>query len=207
MLLSFCRYICYNKLNNQKTGDFMAKKMKIITFFSTVITVFFSILYFNTKNKLTLSLMITFATISYHFIMRLFVGFVINLIFNNHINYQSKWFHISTTEEKLYKIFKVKKWKGKMATYNPENFDNKIHSWDEIAQAMCQAELVHELIIILSFVPIFASIPFDALWIFVITSVLSACFDALFVIIQRYNRPRIIKLIENSKKKRNFNKN
>ena len=78
--------------------------------------------------------------------------------------------------------------------------DSKIHSWDEIAQAMCQAELVHEVIIILSFLPIFAAIPFGALPVFVITSILSAGFDAMFVIMQRYNRPRIMKLIVDSKK-------
>lgn len=85
-----------------------------------------------------------------------------------------------------------------MATYDPSCFDSKIHTWDEIAQAMCQAELVHELIILFSFLPIFTAIPFGALPIFVITSVLAACFDAMFVIMQRYNRPRVLKLIDKS---------
>lgn len=59
------------------------------------------------------------------------------------------------------------------------------------------AELVHEIIVVLSFVPILASIPFGGLVVFVITSVLAACFDAIFIAIQRYNRPRIVKLINN----------
>jgi hypothetical protein len=90
----------------------------------------------------------------------------------------------------------VKKWKGKMPTYDPSFFDHNLHSWDEIAQAMCQAELVHEMIFVLSFFPILASIRFDALWVFLITSVLAADYDAMFVMMQRYNRPRIIKLIK-----------
>ena len=82
-----------------------------------------------------------------------------------------------------------------MPTFEPDCFDRTIHTWEEIAQAMCQAELVHEIIIVLSFLPVFAAIPFGALFAFVITSVLAACFDALFVIMQRYNRPRIVRLI------------
>ena len=87
-----------------------------------------------------------------------------------------------------------------MATYDPGCFDRRIHTCDEIAQATCQTELVHEIIIILSFMPILASIPFGALFVFVITSVLAACYDAVFVIMQRYNRPRIVKLIEKTEK-------
>ena len=132
--------------------------------------------------------------------MRLIIGWTINFIWNNHVDYQREWFHVSTREQKLYKKLNVKKWKRKMGTYDPACFDNKVHSWDEIAQATCQAELVHELIIVLSFIPIFAAVPFGALPVFVITSVLAAGFDAMFVIIQRCNRPRIIKLIHNSEK-------
>ena len=83
-----------------------------------------------------------------------------------------------------------------MPTYDPSLFDQTQKSWDEIAQASCQAELVHETIILLSFVPIVFSIWFGALAVFVITSVLAALFDTVFVIMQRYNRPRIIRLIK-----------
>ena len=68
----------------------------------------------------------------------------------------------------------------------------KTHTWDEIAQAMCQAELVHETIVILSFLPILAGIRFGAYPVFIITSVLAAAFDMMFVIMQRYNGPRIV---------------
>ena len=41
-----------------------------------------------------------------------------------------------------------------MATFDPTLFDPALHSWEEIAQAMCQAELVHVVIVVLSFVPL-----------------------------------------------------
>ena len=178
----------------------MAKRMKLIALFAAAITLFCVALYMHTGNGLSLTLAITFGTISYHFIMRLLVGLSIGLLLNNHVNYRRRWFQVSDAETKLYDKIKVKMWKGKMATYDPGCFDSRIHTWDEIAQAMCQAELVHEVIIVLSFVPVLASIPFGALLVFVITSVLSACYDAMFVIMQRYNRPRIVKLIEKAEK-------
>lgn len=173
----------------------MAKKIKLIALFAAVITLFFDVLYRNTGDELSLTLAITFGTVSYHFIMRLLVGFLINYLFDNHVDYRRRWFQVSDVEQKFYDKIKVKQWKGKMPTYDPMCFDRRIHTWDEIAQAMCQAEMVHEVIIILSFVPIFASIPFGSLFVFIITSVLAACYDAIFVIMQRYNRPRIMKLV------------
>lgn len=174
----------------------MARKMKRIALLSTLITAILVAWYGHKESSMILTSAITFGTISYHFIMRLLTGTVVNFLLNNRVDYRMRWFRVSSAEEKLYKKLNVKKWKGKMATYDPDCFDRKIHSWDEIARAMCQAELVHELIIVFSFLPVFAAIPIGALPVFVITSLLAACFDAMFVIMQRYNRPRIIKLIE-----------
>lgn len=173
----------------------MAKAMKLISLFSTFIFVIFVVVYRSTANDVAFTLAITFGTIAYHFIMRLLVGFVINLCLCNHVDYRAKWFRVSEAEQKIYKKLGVKKWKRRMPSYDPSSFDNTVHSWDEIAQAMCQAELVHELIIVLSFVPILASISFGALGVFVVTSILAAGFDAMFVIMQRYNRPRIVDII------------
>ena len=67
---------------------------------------------------------------------------------------------------------------------------------------MKAAELVHEVIIVLSFLPVTAAVPFGALPVFVITSLLATCVDAAFVMIQRYNRPRVVRLVKLSKGKR-----
>lgn len=161
--------------------------------FSPLLTMLFAVLYRNTEIDCILTLAITFGTISYYFIIRLFIGFVIDRLLNNQVDYRARWFQVDVAERKLYEKLKVKK---KMGTYAPDCFDRKIHSWDEIAQATCQAELVHAVIMVLSFVPVFASIPFGELRVFILTSVLAACYDAMFVVMQRYNRSRIVKLIE-----------
>ena len=127
----------------------MAKKMKAITLVSILMTFLCAVLYGYTKNELVFTLLITFGTISYHFVMRLFVGLVIDRLLDNHVDYRRRWFQVSDAEQKLYKSLKVKQWKGKMATYDSSCFDNRIHSWDEIAQAMCQAEVVHEVNVVI----------------------------------------------------------
>lgn len=177
----------------------MAKKMKTAAWLLALLTVFCAILHGKMKTDAMLAWTITLGTASYHIIMRLFVGFVIDSLFHNHVNYRLRWFQVSDAEQKLYEKLNVKRWKGKLGTYDPDCFDCKIHSWDEIAQATCQAELVHEWIMLFSFLPVFAAIRFGVWSVFVITSVLAACVDAMFVVIQRYNRPRILKLIEKSK--------
>ena len=139
---------------------------------------------------------ITCSTCFYHFAMRLLVGHSIDRIMKNKANYRKSWYQLRSFETRLYKLLKVKNWKRSMPTYDPSCFDPKLHSWDEIAQAMCQAEIVHEIIVCLSFLPLLAAIPFGSFPVFLITSLLSALYDLSFVIIQRYNRPRILKYLQ-----------
>ena len=140
-----------------------------------------------------LSITITMGVFSYHFLMRLLVGCIINKIFNNNISYNKPWFKTFKFEEKIYSFLKVKKWKKHIPTYNPQTFSLE-NTYSQIASATAQAELVHEIIIILGFLPVLLSIWFGDLAVFVITSVLAALIDLVFVILQRYNRPRILKI-------------
>ena len=176
----------------------MARIMKLTALFATFAALVCTVLYINIGNGLCFALAITFWTTAYHFLMRLIVGHLIDGILHNTVDYGRKWFRQSRFESALYSKLKVKKWKTRMPTYAPQNFDSRVHSWDEIAGAMCQAELVHEVIIVLSFLPVAASVFFGAFWVFFVTSLLAACYDGMFVIMQRYNRPRIIKLINKS---------
>lgn len=179
----------------------MAKKMKLTTVISFVITFFCVIAYITEDKDIFLTLAISFGTVAYHFIMRLAVGKTVDMIFHNKMDHNKKWFRVGESELRFYSLLRVRKWKSKMPTYDVSIFDPKIHSWDEIAGATCQSEVVHEIIMVFSFLPILASVWFGALPVFIITSVLSACFDCLFVIMQRYNRPRIIKVAERQRRK------
>lgn len=143
-----------------------------------------------------ISFAITFGTCFYHFAMRLTVGYLLNHIMHNKANYTKGWYQLKSFEIPMYKALQVKKWKSNMPTYDTSAFDPKLHTWEEIAQAMCQAELVHEIIVLFSFLPLLAAIPFGAFPVFLITSLSAALYDLSFVIIERYNRPRVLKLIQ-----------
>ncbi len=90
---------------------------------------------------------------------------------------------------------------GKMPTYEPEAFSLKKHSLEEIAQTMCQSEIVHEVIVMLSFLPLIEVLWFDSFFVFLSTSVASACFDMMFVIMQRFNRQRILNMIQREQRR------
>ena len=173
----------------------MAKVMKGAASISLLITILFAAVYF-LGSHWAMPFAITFGTCFYHFAMRLLVGQIIHRKMQNKAEYRKTWYQLRPFEHKLYRLLKVKSWKGKMPTYDPKVFDLRIHSWEEIAQAMCQAEIVHEVIVVLSFLPLLAAFPFGAFSVFFITSLLAALYDLTFVIMQRFNRPRIIKFIE-----------
>ncbi len=179
----------------------MAKAMKITAAGSCLMTLLFALLYCGCRGGALLTLAITFGTIAYHFCIRLLIGLIFSKTMRNKADYTKKWFQLGRVEKRLYDLLKVKAWKNRMPTYDGSLFDAKKHSWDEIAQATCQAELVHETIIVFSFLPIAASVRFGALPVFVITSVCAALFDSVFVIMQRYNRPRIVRMAERQNKK------
>ena len=128
--------------------------------------------------------------------MRLLVGLIFNLTMRNRADYTKSWYQVSNFENRIYKKLNVKKWKNRMPTYDASLFDVKVHSLQEIVLAMCQAVLVLVLIVVLSFVPIVAGVWFGAYPVFVITSALAAMLDLMFVMVQRYNRQRVIKLMK-----------
>ena len=170
-------------------------------------TAILSVLYMKTYYEVFLSLAITFGTISYHVVMRLLVGLAFCIVMKNRADYKKRWYHVSGHEMAVYERLNVKKWKRRMPTYDRTLFDPRLHTWEEIAQAMCQAELVHETIALLSFLPIIAGIWFGAYPVFVVTSVLAAGCDMSFVMMQRYNRQRIMTLLQRERQKKQMRTN
>ena len=147
------------------------------------------------KNETILWVGITAFTIMYHFWVRIIMGNVSKL-FKKHISYKQWWFKEKRFEKKLYKVLKVKSWKDKALTYNPESFSLKEHSLEEIANTMAKSEVDHWINELISISTMFFSIIWGEFFIFFITAIAAMIFDSQFIIIQRYNRPRIIKLLE-----------
>lgn len=180
----------------------MKKFLYTSTVFAVLLFAIFYAVFKFTQNDIAQILYITFMTFSYHFLMRLAVGLVIGKVRKRDFDYNSKWFQPKSFEKNLYKKLKVKKWKSHVPTWSPESFETKHHTLPEIVAAMCNAEVVHEIIIVLSFLPILFSIEYGVPAVFIITSIIAAAVDFVFVIVQRYNRPRIVRLIRKNIKEK-----
>lgn len=172
--------------------------MYILTAIFTMLTVLFSVLYLKFNTDLFITLSITFGTILYHFLMRLAVGVVVP----HNFKYTDKYFTEKSFEKSLYKALKVKKWKRFMPSYNPDSYSikNDVRSLEIIADTTCRNEIIHLVICLLSFVPVSFTAFFGAAAVFIITSVFSCMFDMIFVIMQRYNRPRLVRIINRKNK-------
>ncbi len=178
----------------------MKKNFLTTTLILGILTAIFIGVYFALRTELFLTLSISFATTFYHFFIRFLIGPIVTTIFKKHPKLCEKnWFNVSSFEQKFYSKLKVRRWKKYVPTYDKSQFDLTANSTEQIIKNMCDAEAVHEVIIIFAFLPIIATIWFGALEVFVITSIISAIIDTFFVVVQRYNRPRIIRFL-NSKK-------
>lgn len=183
-----------------------AKKSGSAIFMYCVIAITFVIaiicftLYYgkNYNNEIVLWTGIVAFTIMYHLWMRIIMGNVTKLF---KINYKQWWFKERKFEKKVYKFLRVKEWKGKALTYNPELFSLKDYSLEEIANTMTKAETDHWINEMISLSTLLFSIPWGELWIFSITAIAAMLFDAQFIVIQRYNRPRIVKILKREKRK------
>ena len=159
------------------------------------ITVALIVLYWRFQADWMLTCAISFGTTLYHFAMRLAVGFCVTL-FVKHFNHQSWWFCPRKWEAALYRKLKVRSWKKHLPTFAPEKFSTEFFTLPQIVQNMCEAEVVHEIIVVCSFLPL-AAVPLAGEFpVFLITSVAAGLLDCVFIIAQRYNRPRLVRIIE-----------
>ncbi len=154
---------------------------------------------FFTRSEFVLWTGIVAFTIMYHFWVRIIMGNVSKL-FKKHINYKQWWFKEKKFEKNLYKFLKVKKWKDKALTYNPESFSLKEHSLEEIVNTMAKSEVDHWINEVISLSTLLFAIPWGGFWAFFISAIFAMIFDSQFIIIQRFNRPRIVKLLERKEK-------
>ena len=173
----------------------MKKRMLLITAILLIGFAVFLPIFIVTQNAIIEALTITIGIALYHFVMRLAVGTIVDLVMKNQADYTNIWFREKSFERRLYKLIRVRGWKRYLPTYSPKTFDKNEKTVKEIIGATCQAEIIHEIIMVLSLLPIL-SIPFlGGAVATIITSVLALLFDSLFVILQRYNRPMLVRVM------------
>lgn len=165
--------------------------MNAVAAITCVATISLTALYFIIFEDWLLSAAITCGTTCYHFGMRLLVGALVPPVSGT-----ANWFRPRKWEAAFYRLLRVKSWKQHLPTYDPRQFSLKENTLEQVIRNMCGAEIVHEVIMVFSFLPLLAIPVFGAWPVFLITSVLAALFDSLFVIAQRYNRPRLERIFK-----------
>lgn len=180
----------------------MWKMVKKLVRVCVAVTAVLFLLYIQFGGTFWFTLAVASATGTYHIVMRRWVGNFWNAVLHNHADYQRRWFRVSRREMRLYQKLNVRRWKNKMPTNDPDSFNPKTHSWDELAQTTCQSELVHETSVVLSFAPLLVVPWTGGFPAFLISSILAAAVDTLFVMMQRYNRGRIVHLLEHQQARR-----
>ena len=169
-----------------KTHNHFPAVIKTAAVLLAVATTFLTIIHLYAPNSIVPAAAISCGTACYHFAMRLLVGALVPPIKGT-----SRWFRPWRWEAPLYRFLRVKSWKKHLPTYDPRQFSLREYTPQQVVCNMCGAEVVHEIIMLCSFLPLLMVPLFGEFWVFFITSLLSALFDSLFVMAQRYNRPRL----------------
>lgn len=174
----------------------MAKHVKILTLIFLSLFACFFVINLIFTSEIMLAITISLGVTAYHFTMRLVVGLIINGVFKNRINHTLWWFRERSFEKRLFSMLRVRRWKKFMPTYDQKHFDVENRGITYVLGATCQAEIVHEIIVLLAFLPLVLIHFFGSPWVFIITSIASALIDCPFIIIQRFNRPRLVYVLK-----------
>lgn len=136
------------------------------------------------------------AMVVYHMSIRFLAPAVLWVLLRKTYDYRCSWFQPRPWEPRLYRLLRVKQWKARAITYDPREFSFQLHSLEEIINNMCHAEAVHELTAVFSLLSMFFAIPLGSAAALFVTAILAAALDLSSVVIQRYNRPRLVKILE-----------
>lgn len=82
-----------------------------------------------------------------------------------------------------------------MITAKPYKFDIYKRSLTDILKSMMIAEKVHIICILISYLPLLLIVPYGSPLAFILTSFFASLIDLVYVVIQRYNIPRVLKII------------
>ena len=108
----------------------MKRKMLLITAFLAVALLITAGVFIATKSAVMEAAAISVGVTLYHFVMRLLVGAVVNLIMKNEADHNNIWFREKRLENKLYRLIGVRRWKKYIPSYSPDMFDiNKTKEW------------------------------------------------------------------------------
>ena len=185
---------------SKKTNSTTRKPIKKVALIIISIAVFLDLIcafhYFVLGQRKFYFFFVTFLMVLYHVLIRFLTPRVLGFLHKKPYNSNLWWFKEKEFEKPFYKLLKVKNWKSRLITANPEAYSLKSNSLEGIIQATCIAEVLHELLSFFSFISIFFGLIFGRIWIFVLVAMFFTSWEFRFVVAQRYNRPRVQNLIQ-----------
>ena len=138
-----------------------------------------------------------FATLlSYHIIVRIIWGMAVEHTPLDKFNPDNKLYQSRGFETAYFKKVKVRNWKDNMPVAHPQRWDVREREMEDIIKSSCQAEIDHEGNIILSLITIFFAYDASSFRMLLFTALSASFVDYLFVLIQRFNRPRFVRYAE-----------
>ncbi len=142
------------------------------------------------------SLEVTFFTTFFHFAMRFLTACAVTAFRKNRTYADSHFIRLCRAERMLYKKIRVGRWKKYAPTYKPQLFSLRENSYAELLHHMTDALIGHMIMVVLSYAPIMLSGMLGGRMAFLLTSAAASVFDMQFVIIQRYNRERVWRILK-----------
>lgn len=146
-----------------------------------------------------ISSFLTMELVAFH-IVPPFSALLLFIISRNKNFLNSFWFRECNWEKHFYDFIKVKQWKTRVGTYDKKLFAGKNLSKEKLVMTITQSELVHEIVFLLSFCPIYLAKTFGHTPLLVVLCIIFAAANLPFIFIQRYNRPRVMKMQERKPK-------
>lgn len=159
----------------------------------------FFVLYEAVKMEWALNVGMITGYTAIHFVLMFISAPIVSLFFRMKYHYHHSWFVPKKFEEKLHRAIKVKKWKNKIPTYDSRAYSLSEQNIMKAIQMTCHAEIVHEVIAVLSYLPVLFGLFISNFLLFIVLSFVFSVIHLLFSIVQRYNRPRLIRLYERIK--------
>ena len=136
---------------------------------------------------------ITTFMILFHFGLRILLGEVTKHL---KIDYRHPWFRRRGFEKALFRLLRVRQWKDKVLTFDTAAYDFENRTPAQLAATMAKSETDHWINEGISLVSMLFALVWGQTAIFVGTAILAMLFDAQFIIVQRYNRPIVLRLME-----------
>ena len=152
-------------------------------------------------NTVVYGIGLTFTAVLCHFVVMFVSAPIVRDVFKKKINPDSRWFREKKFESQLYKKLRVRKWKRLLPTYSETQYSTKKSALEDTIISMCHSEIVHEAVAAASYLPVLFGICIGECGFFILTSVVFSFLHLPFIIAQRYNRPRVIRLYKNIRKR------